>query len=332
MTDPFPPHRPATAREIQHPDFPIQRLQDELSDELDAEFEQDLEELFEEKVRREHGGPTLEEERENREFRLLYFRELRRLQIELIRMQDWIQETGYKLAVLFEGRDAAGKGGAIKRITQRLNPRVCRVTALPAPSEQEKTQLYFQRYVPHLPSGGEMVLFDRSWYNRAGVETVMGFATPEQVDQFYEDVPLFEKLLTNAGIHLIKYWFSIEDEEQEFRFLCRVYDPLKQWKLSPMDLQSRARWEDYTKAKERMLRETNFDFAPWHVVAGNHKKRARLNCMRHLLEQVPYEHLPQEPVEIPPRIHHPDYHREPVPGAMKIPDYYGPAAGDRPES
>ena len=206
--------------------FPYQSLQEELVEDLDAEFEQDMEDVFEDRLRDSKHGPT-ETPEERKTFRSFYFHELRRLQIELVRMQDWIQETGFKLAVVFEGRDAAGKGGCIKRITQRLNPRICRTVALPAPNEREKTQLYFQRYTPHLPAAGEMVLFDRSWYNRAGVETVMGFATPEQVDQFYEDVPLFEKLVTNAGVLLLKYWFSIEDQEQELRFLCRIHDPLK---------------------------------------------------------------------------------------------------------
>lgn len=302
-------------------EFPFATLQEELAEDLDAEFEQDMEDVFEDRLREKRGAQP-EPPEEHKRFRAFYFNELRRLQISLVRMQDWVQATGYKLAVVFEGRDAAGKGGVIKRITHRLNPRVCRVVALPAPNTREKTQLYFQRYVPHLPAAGEMVLFDRSWYNRAGVESVMGFATPEQVDQFYEDVPLFEKLLANAGIHLIKYWFSIDDEEQELRFLCRVHDPLKQWKLSPMDLQSRVRWELYTKAKERMLAETNFDYAPWHVVEGNSKKRARLNCIHHLLNQVPYEEIEHEPIELPERVHHEDYHRVPVPEEMKVPRVY----------
>ena len=194
-----------------------------------------------------------------------------------------------KIVVIFEGRDSAGKGGVIKRITQRLNPRVVRVVALPAPTDREKTQWYFQRYVPHLPAGGEIVLFDRSWYNRAGVERVMGFATEDQVEQFFHDVPEFERMLVRSGIRLIKYWFSITDEEQQMRFLMRIHDPMKQWKLSPMDLQSRVRWEDYTKAKEEMFARTNIPEAPWYIVEGNDKKRARLNCIDHLLSQFPYE-------------------------------------------
>ena len=210
--------------------------------------------------------------------RRTYFHELFRLQSELIKLQDWVPHTKYKLVVLFEGRDSAGKGGTIKRITQRLNPRVCRVVALPAPTERERTQWYFQRYVPHLPAGGEIVLFDRSWYNRAGVERVMGFADEDQVEQFFHDVPEFERMLVRSGIKLVKYWFSITDQEQQLRFLMRIHDPMKQWKLSPMDLQSRVRWEAYTKAKEEMLERTNIPEAPWSIVEGNDKKCARLNC------------------------------------------------------
>jgi polyphosphate kinase len=197
--------------------------------------------------------------------------------------------TGKKLkvVVLFEGRDSAGKGGVIKRITQRLNPRVCPRRGAARPSDREKTQWYFQRYVPHLPAGGEIVLFDRSWYNRAGVERVMGFATEDEVEQFFHDVPEFERMLVRSGIRLIKYWFSITDEEQQLRFLMRIHDPMKQWKLSPMDLQSRVRWEHYTKAKEEMFARTNIPEAPWYIVEGNDKKRARLNCIDHLLQPDP---------------------------------------------
>lgn len=297
------------------------QLKEEIQDDLEEEMEHDMEDIFDENLREEFGLP-IEDSAKRAAARKFYFRELRRLQIELVRMQEWVQATGYKLAVLFEGRDAAGKGGVIKRITQRLNPRICRVVALPAPSDREKTQWYFQRYAPHLPAGGEIVLFDRSWYNRAGVESVMGFATPEQIDQFFEDVPLFEQLLVNSGIKLVKYWFSIEDAEQEFRFKCRILDPLKQWKLSPMDLQSRIRWEDYTKAKERTFELTNFPYAPWHVVSANNKKRARLNCIRHLLAQVPYERIEHDPVNLPERVHHEDYIRNPVSPSMKVPPYY----------
>lgn len=303
-------------------EFPFEQLHEELIEEVDAEFELDMEDVFEDRLRSKRSTATEDYSGDRKGFRKFYFRELRRLQIELVRLQDWVQASGFKLAILFEGRDSAGKGGVIKRITQRLNPRVCKVVALPAPNDRQKTQFYFQRYVPYLPAAGEIVLFDRSWYNRAGVESVMGFATSDQVEQFYEDVPLFEKLITNAGIMLLKFWFSIDDEEQELRFLCRIHDPLKQWKLSPMDLQSRVRWEDYTKAKEKMLFETSFDYAPWRVVEGNDKKHARLNCIRHILEVVPYESVEHEKVELPERVYHENYIRKPVPEEMKVPRYY----------
>ena len=245
-----------------------------------------------------------------------------RLQAELVKLQDWVAYHGEKVVVLFEGRDSAGKGGAIKRITQRLNPRVARVVALPAPSDREKTQWYFQRYVPHLPAGGEIVLFDRSWYNRAGVERVMGFADEDQVEQFFRDVPEFERMLVRSGIRLVKYWFSITDEEQQMRFLIRIHDPLKQWKLSPMDLQSRIRWEDYTKAKEEMFERTNIPEAPWYIVPGNDKKRARLNCMAHLLEQIPYQEVPHDEVVLPERVFKPDYERDVLPHDLYVPQRY----------
>jgi polyphosphate kinase 2 len=224
--------------------------------------------------------------------------------------------------VIFEGRDSAGKGGVIKRITQRLNPRVCRVVALPAPNDREKTQWYFQRYVPHLPAGGEMVLFDRSWYNRAGVERVMGFATADQVEEFLKDVPEFERMLVRSGILLIKYWFSITDEEQQLRFMMRIHDPLKQWKLSPMDLQSRVRWESYTKAKEEMFARTNIPEAPWYIVEGNDKKRARLNCIDHLLKQVPYTDVTHDEISLPNRVFNPDYERKVLPQELYVPEKY----------
>jgi polyphosphate kinase len=252
-----------------------------------------------------------------------YFRELLRLQGELIRLQDWVSHHKKKVIVLFEGRDSAGKGGVIKRIGQRMNPRVCRVVALPAPSDREKSQWYFQRYVPHLPAGGEMVLFDRSWYNRAGVERVMGFASEEQVEEFFRDVPEFERMLVRSGIILVKYWFSITDQEQQFRFLMRIHDPLKQWKLSPMDLQSRVRWEQYTKAKEDMFDRTNIPEAPWHIVEGNDKKRARLNCIAHLLSLIPYEDVPHEPITLPDRVFDPNYERRTLPAELYVPNRYG---------
>ncbi|MCP5110034.1 MAG: polyphosphate kinase 2 [bacterium] len=290
----------------------------ELQDSFDEELEMEIDD---ERVARELREIT-DYRRKSAVDRRTYFHELFRLQAELVKLQDWVEHTKYKLVVIFEGRDAAGKGGVIKRITQRLNPRVCRVVALPAPSEREKTQWYFQRYVPHLPAGGEMVLFDRSWYNRAGVERVMGFATPDEVDQFFHDVPEFERMLVRSGIMLVKYWFSITDQEQQLRFLMRVHDPMKQWKLSPMDLQSRVRWEKYTKVKEEMLERTNIPEAPWWIVEGNDKKQARLNCIDHLLHQVPYGEVPQEQVTLPDRVSNPDYERKTLPERLYVPQVY----------
>jgi polyphosphate kinase 2 len=253
--------------------------------------------------------------------RRLYFKELLKLQLELIKLQDWVEATGERVVVLFEGRDSAGKGGVIKRITQRLNPRICRVVALNKPTEKERTQWYFQRYVDHLPSGGEIVLFDRSWYNRAGVERVMGFASPRQVDEFLSDAPEFERMIVRSGVRLVKYWFSISDEEQQLRFLMRIHDP-KQWKLSPMDLQSRVRWEDYTKAKEEMFMRTNIPEAPWYVVEANDKRRARLNCIAHLLSLIPYEEVPRETVTLPDRVSNPNYERSALPRELYVPEKY----------
>ncbi|MDO6459419.1 polyphosphate kinase 2 [Granulosicoccaceae sp. 1_MG-2023] len=254
--------------------------------------------------------------------RMAYFRALLNLQAELIKLQDWVVETGEKIVVIFEGRDSAGKGGAIKRITQRLNPRVCRVVALSKPSQREQSQWYFQRYVPHLPAGGEIVLFDRSWYNRSGVERVMGFASEDQVEQFFQDVPEFERMLVRSGVRLIKYWFSITDEEQQLRFLMRIHDPLKQWKLSPMDLESRVRWEDYTLAKEETFARTNIPEAPWYIVEGTDKKRARLNCIHHLLDQIPYEEVARESISLPDRVFNPDYERAVLPPELYVPKRY----------
>ncbi len=254
--------------------------------------------------------------------RRVYFRALFRLQAELVKLQDWVVAKNYKLVVIFEGRDAAGKGGVIKRITQRLDPRVCRVVALPAPSEREKTQWYFQRYVTHLPAGGEIVLFDRSWYNRAGVERVMGFASDEQVEAFFRDVSEFERMLVRSGIKLVKFWFSITDHEQQLRFLMRIYDPMKQWKLSDIDLQSRVLWEEYTKAKEEMFERTNIEEAPWWIVEGNDKKRARLNCINHLLNIIPYNDIPHDAVQLPDRVFNPDYERSVLPGHLYVPQRY----------
>jgi polyphosphate kinase 2 len=260
--------------------------------------------------------------------RRFYFKELLRLQRELVKLQDWVAHQKLKVVILFEGRDSAGKGGVIKRITQRTNPRVCRVVALPAPSERERTQWYFQRYVPHLPAGGEIVLFDRSWYNRAGVERVMGFCSDHEYEEFLHTVPEFEKMLVRSGIILIKYWFSITDDEQHLRFMMRIHDPLKQWKLSPMDLESRKRWEAYTKAKEAMLERTHIPEAPWWVVEAVDKKRARLNCISHLLAQIPYEEVPHVEPILPARVHNPDYSRTPIPKEMYVPDLYTQVSED----
>lgn len=251
-----------------------------------------------------------------------YLKELLKLQIQLVKMQDWVKETGYKLVIIFEGRDAAGKGGVIKRITQKLNPRIYKVVALSAPSEREKTQWYFQRYISHLPAAGEIVMFDRSWYNRAGVEKVMGFCTEEEYQEFLNTVPQFERMICKSGIHLIKYWFSITDQEQEFRFNCRIHDPLKQWKLSPMDLESRIRWENYTKAKEIMLERTNIPEAKWNIVPAIDKKLARLNCIAHLLSQIPYEEIKKKKVILPQRTWNEGYRRNPNPEELIVPQVY----------
>lgn len=273
-------------------------LEAELEDTLDEDYELEISEpalsLEIARIYKKSHPPSIE--------RTTYFRELLRLQSELIKLQSWVAYHKKKLVVIFEGRDSAGKGGVIKRITQRLNPRICRVVALPAPTERERSQWYFQRYVPHLPAGGEIVLFDRSWYNRSGVEQVMGFANADQVEEFFRDVPEFERMLVRSGITLVKYWFSITDEEQQMRFLMRIHDPMKQWKLSPMDLQSRVRWEQYTKAKEETFARTNIKEAPWFIVEGNDKKRARLNCIDHLLQQMPYEDVPHEEITLPERL------------------------------
>ncbi len=230
-----------------------------------------------------------------------YEKELARLEIELVKQQEYIRAHGLKVVVIFEGRDAAGKGGAIQRITESLNPRAARVVALAAPTEREKSQWYFQRYVAHLPAAGEMVLLDRSWYNRAGVERVMGFATDEEYEEFLRSCPEFERMLVRSGIQVIKYWFSVSDEEQEKRFQSRLKDPTKRWKLSPMDLEARNRWVEFSKAKDAMFAATDIAEAPWWVVEAEVKKRARLNVMSHLLSQIPYEDLTPEPPDLPPR-------------------------------
>ena len=293
----------------------VERIARDLVDSYDEEIELELED-------REIDEAGVVRGVDNKEARRLYFRELFRLQGELVKLQDWVQNTGQRVVILFEGRDAAGKGGVIKRITQRLNPRVVRVAALPAPNDRERTQWYFQRYVAHLPAAGEMVLFDRSWYNRAGVEKVMGFCTPEEYEEFFRSVPEFERMLVRSGIRLIKYWFSITDDEQHMRFLGRIHDPLKQWKLSPMDLESRRLWEEYTKAKETMLERTHIPEAPWWVVQAVDKKKARLNCIHHLLQQMPYHEVEHPPVALPARVRNADYLRHPVPAEMMVPEVY----------
>ena len=251
-----------------------------------------------------------------------YEAELQRLQVELVKLQEWIKHEGLKVVVIFEGRDAAGKGGVIKRITERLNPRVARVIALPAPTEREKTQWYFQRYVQHLPAAGEMVLLDRSWYNRAGVERVMGFCTDDEYREFLRSCPEFERMLVRSGIVLIKYWFSVSDEEQERRFQSRIEDRTKRWKLSPMDLESRRRWIEYSKAKDEMFAHTDIKQAPWYVVEAEVKKHARLNCIRHLLGMIPYEDLTSESIKLGPRQKAGGYVRPPITDQTFVPDNY----------
>ena len=252
----------------------------------------------------------------------VYEAELAKLQIELVKLQEWIKAKGLKVVVIFEGRDAAGKGGVIKRIAESLNPRVCRIVALGTPTEREKTQWYFQRYVPNLPAAGEMVLFDRSWYNRAGVERVMGFCTEDEYQEFMRSCPEFERMLIRSGIILIKYWFSVSDEEQERRFHSRIDDPVKRWKLSPMDLESRKRWVEYSKAKDVMFAHTDIKQAPWYVVNADSKKRARLNCIKHLLSMIPYQDLTPQPIELPPRQDAGGYVRPPMTDQTFVPEEY----------
>ena len=294
------------------------RVQAEMLDSFDEELEMEIDDDRMDELVTEATLPSDKTDLD----RHFYFKELFRLQGELVKLQDWVVHKKLKVVVLFEGRDAAGKGGVIKRITQRLNPRVCRVAALPAPSERERTQWYFQRYVSHLPAGGEIVLFDRSWYNRAGVEIVMGFCNDDEYEEFFRTVPEFEKMLIRSGIILIKYWFSITDDEQHLRFMMRIRDPLKQWKLSPMDMESRRLWEQYTRAKETMLERTHIAEAPWWIVEAVDKKKARLNCIHHLLAQVRYEEIEREQVSLPERVHNPNYLRHPVPRELFVPPVY----------
>ncbi len=257
----------------------------------------------------------------------IYEKELAKLQVELVKLQEWIKHQGLKVVVIFEGRDTAGKGGIIKRIMERLNPRVVRVVALGTPTEKEKTQWYFQRYSPHLPAAGEMVLFDRSWYNRAGVERVMGFCTEEEYREFLRSCPEFERMLVRSGIILIKYWLSVSDEEQERRFQARIHDPARRWKLSPMDVKSRAKWVEYSRAKDDMFKYTDIKQAPWFVVDADVKKHARLNLIHHLLSVVPYEDLTPEPIELPPRQQDIGYVRPPITDQTFVPEIYGPYTG-----
>jgi polyphosphate kinase len=251
-----------------------------------------------------------------------YEKQLRELQLELVTMLEWIKAKKLKVVILFEGRDAAGKGGVIKRITEYMNPRFCRVVALGVPTEKEKSQWYFQRYVPHLPSAGEMVLFDRSWYNRAGVEHVMGFCTPEEYEEFMRTCPEFERMLIRSGIILIKYWFSVSDEEQENRFQERINNPAKRWKISPMDLESRKHWVEYSKAKDAMFQYCDTKQAPWYVVNADNKMKARLNCIHHLLSLIPYEEIKQDKLKLPPRQSDEDYVRPPVTDQTFVPEEY----------
>ena len=299
----------------------IRRIHADLADSYDEELELELDDRTVDDIAGISGTANTPDD-DYKQARRHYFRELFRLQGELVKLQDWVVASRHKVVIIFEGRDAAGKGGVIKRITQRLNPRVARVAALPAPNDRERTQWYFQRYVAHLPAAGEMVLFDRSWYNRAGVERVMGFCDDAQYEEFFRTVPDFERMLVRSGIQVIKYWFSISDEEQHLRFLGRIHDPLKQWKLSPMDLESRRRWEEYTKAKEIMLERTHIKEAPWWVVQAVDKKKARLNCIHHLLGQMPYEETEHAPIVLPERERHEDYVRHPVPQDIVVPEVY----------
>jgi polyphosphate kinase 2 len=291
----------------------LQRIREDMLDNFDEELEMEIDEYL------DHDENAALKMRQDR---VQYFKNLLRLQGELVKLQDWVVATKHRVVIIFEGRDAAGKGGVIKRITQRLNPRICRVAALPAPNDRERTQWYFQRYVAHLPAAGEIVLFDRSWYNRAGVERVMGFCSDEEYEEFFRSVPEFEKMLSRSGIQVIKYWFSITDDEQHARFLGRIHDPLKQWKLSPMDLESRKRWEAYTHAKEAMIERTHITEAPWWVVQAVDKKRARLNCIQHLLSLMAYSEIEHPSIELPARVRNPDYSRHPVPADMYVPDVF----------
>jgi len=269
------------------------------------------------------GKKETERQKDGKLSKKVYEREMERLNVELVRLQEWVRHKGLKVVVLFEGRDAAGKGGAIKRITEPLNPRYCRVVALGTPTEREKSQWYFQRYAAHLPAAGEIVLFDRSWYNRAGVEKVMGFCTEEEYQEYLRSCPEFERMLVRSGIMLIKYWFSVSDEEQEKRFQNRMEDPTKRWKLSPMDMESRRHWVDYSRAKDTMFAHTDIKQSPWYVVEADQKKRARINCISHFLSLFRYEDLTPEPVPLPPRQVDNTYVRPPITDQTFVPDVCG---------
>ncbi len=269
------------------------------------------------------GNDDAKAARPRRLDRDFYETELRRLQIELGKLQEWVRDSGARVAVIFEGRDAAGKGGVIRRITDKLSHRICRVVALGTPSDRERNQWYFQRYVAELPAKGEIVLFDRSWYNRAGVERVMGFCSDEEYEQFLHDCPIFERLLVGSGLLLRKYWLSVSDQEQERRFQARLDEPTKRWKLSPMDLASRERWVEYSRARDVMLARTHAPSTPWHVLEADDKRRTRLGCIRHLLDSIPYDHVDLEPVVLGPRPPSEAYERPPLPADVLIPDYYG---------
>lgn len=294
----------------------IQHTREEYLDDLDEEIEMEAFESLED-------SHSMDEDKDAyKAFRRLYFHELYKLQVELVKLQDWVVANGKKIVVIFEGRDSAGKGGVISRITQRLNPRVCRVAALPTPNDREKTQWYFQRYVEQLPAAGEIVLFDRSWYNRAGVERVMGFCSDTELEEFFRTVNPFEDMLQGSGIQLIKYWFSITDQEQIYRFNARIHDPLKRWKLSPMDLESRRRWEYYTQAKEEMFQKTNTPNSPWWIVPATNKKKARLNCISHLLSSIDYQEIEQPEVTLPERVRSDSYARIPIPEEATVPSKF----------
>ena len=278
-------------------------------------------------AQKKSAAKAREEEKPQKIKNVIYEAELAKLQIELVKFQEWVKHNGLKIVAIFEGRDAAGKGGVIKRITQSLNPRFCRVVALGVPTERERTQWYFQRYVTHLPAAGEIVLFDRSWYNRANVERVMGFCTDDEYWEFLRSCPEFERMLVRSGIMVIKYWFSVSDEEQERRFQSRLDEPTKRWKLSPMDLESRTKWVEYSKAKDEMFKYTDIKQAPWYVVNADIKKHARLNCINHLLNVIPYEDLTPEPIELPPRQDRTGYVRPPMSDQTFVPEIF-PEHGD----